>query len=127
VGRLNLLLDTHILLWWLAGSRRLPKTARKLIANSASAYVSAVSVWEIEIKQAVKRLDFGGDIEKQLALNHFLPLHVTIPHAIAAGRLPLYHADPLDRMLVAQASVESLTLMTSDAILERYEARVMVV
>jgi PIN domain nuclease of toxin-antitoxin system len=124
---LNLLLDTHILLWWLSGSSRLPAAARKAIVESQSTYVSAVTAWEIGIKLAVGKLDFRGDLPDQLARNAFLPLNITIVHAVAAARLPLYHGDPFDRMLVAQASLESLTLVTTDAVLRRYGPCVMVV
>ena len=124
---MNLLLDTHILLWWLSGSRRLHAAARKTIADSARAYVSAATVWEIAIKMALRKLEFRGNIEEQLALNNLLPLAVTVPHAVTAGALPAYHSDPFDRMLIAQAKIESLTLMTHDTRLRDYGAPVLVV
>jgi len=125
--RSNLLLDTHILLWWLSGSSRLPAPARKAIEQSDVTYVSAATAWEISVKSAVRRLEFRGEIDEQITRNHFRPLQITIAHAVAAGRLPPHHGDPFDRMLVAQASIESLTLVTSDAMLRRYDIHVMLV
>ena len=116
---MNLLLDTHILLWWLAGSSRLSRSAKAAISGSQT-YISAATAWEIAIKTALGKLVFRGDLQAQLRLNHFLDLPVTIGHALAAGRLPPHHHDPFDRVLVAQASVESLTLVTSDAHLQAY-------
>jgi PIN domain nuclease of toxin-antitoxin system len=124
---LNLLLDTNILLWWLWDSPRLPKSARELVAKRAVAYVSAATAWEISIKVSVRKLRFDGDLEQQLASNNFLSLPVTISHAVAAAKLPLLHTDPFDRMLIAQASVESLTLLTADARLREYNAPVVLV
>ena len=124
---MNLLLDSHILLWWLSDSRRLNSAARKAVADSARSYVSAATVWEIAIKMALGKLEFRGNIEEQLALNNLLPLAVTVPHALAAGALPMRHSDPFDRMLIAQAKIESLTLMTHDAHLRDYDVPVLVV
>lgn len=124
---MNLLLDTHILLWWLSGSRRIHMAARKTIADSARVYVSAATVWEIAIKIALGKLEFRGEIVEQLALNNLLSLAVTVPHAWAAGALPVHHNDPFDRMLIAQANIESLTLMTHDARLRDYDVPVLVV
>jgi PIN domain nuclease of toxin-antitoxin system len=117
---LNLLLDSHALLWWLAESRRLSREARQAIAESESTYVSAATAWEISIKTAQGKLDFRGNLEEQMARNQFRPLHITIRHAVAAGRLPRHHGDPFDRMLVAQAKAESLTLVTTDVQLRAY-------
>lgn len=124
---MNLLLDTHILLWWLSGNKRLPSAARKAIADSARAYVSAATVWEIAIKVALGKLEFRGDMAQQLALNNLLPLAVTLLHALTAGALPMHHSDPFDRMIIAQAKIESLTLLTHDARLRDYDVPVLVV
>ena len=124
---MNLLLDTHILLWWLSGSRRLHTAARRTIANSARAYVSAATVWEIAIKIALGKLEFRGEMTEQLVINNLLPLMVTVPHALAAGALPMHHSDPFDRMLIAQAKIESLTLMTHDVRLRDYDAQVLAI
>jgi PIN domain nuclease of toxin-antitoxin system len=122
---LNLLLDTHILLWWLASSRHLPAPARAAILGSERIYVSAATAWEIGIKVSLGRLAFDGDMEKQLVSNNFLPLHVTLSHAVAAGQLPQRHKDPFDRMLIAQAKMESLTLLTHDRRLKGYDVDVL--
>ena len=111
---MNLLLDTHILLWWLGDSPRLSKKARRAIEESATVFVSAVSAWEIELKRARGLLRAPNNLEATLRARDLQTLSLTVPHAIAAGRLPLYHRDPFDRMLVAQASLESLTLLTAD-------------
>ena len=124
---MNLLLDTHILLWWLSDSRRLHTAARKTIADSARAYVSAATVWEIAIKIALGKLEFRGEMTEQLALNNLLALAVTVPHALAAGALPAHHSDPFDRTLIAQAKIESLVLMTHDSRLREYDVPVLVV
>ncbi len=117
---MRLLLDAHILLWWLSSSPRLPKAARTAIEESAVAYVSAATAWEIAIKVAAGKLEFRGDLEEQLALNDFHPLPITLIHALLAAKLPRHHADPFDRMLVAQASFESLKLVTADPRLAAY-------
>lgn len=124
---MRLLLDTNVLLWWLEAGPRLSNTARTAIQESNATYVSAVSVWEIGIKTSTGKLEFRGDMDRQIALNGFVPLDITVAHAIAAGRLPFHHRDPFDRMLVAQAAAESLTLITSDAVLTAYNVPVMLV
>ena len=122
---MNLLLDTHILLWWLTASARLSKDARRAMADCDAAYVSAATVWEIGIKRALGKLEVPDNLGEALQDSSFLPLPVYIVHAIAAGKLPRHHDDPFDRMLVAQASVESLTLLTADARLKDYNVPVL--
>jgi PIN domain nuclease of toxin-antitoxin system len=121
----RLLLDTHILLWWLGDHPRLSSSARKVITEAEFVYVSAVSAWELAIKAAIGKLKAPDDLEAQMEANRFLPLPITVGHAIAAGKLPRHHADPFDRMLVAQASVESLTLLTSDEQMTPYNVQIM--
>ena len=111
---MNLLLDTHILLWWLADSPRLSKKARKAIEESDAVFVSAVSAWEIELKRTRGLLRAPDNLEATLRARDLQTLPITIAHAVAAGSLPRHHGDPFDRMLVAQASIESLTLLTAD-------------
>jgi PIN domain nuclease of toxin-antitoxin system len=123
----NLLLDTNILLWWLAGHSSLQAGTIKIIEEAVDVYVSAASAWEIGIKSALKKLDFRGDLETQLETNDFKPLPITVAHAIAAGRLPRHHDDPFDRMLIAQAASENLTLVTSDLRLKKYDLRIFAV
>jgi PIN domain nuclease of toxin-antitoxin system len=121
----RLLLDTHVLLWWLSGDRKLPKNARDVIANPDNeVLVSSASAWEISIKAALGRLDIElDDLEEAIVKNGFRSLPIGLRHALTVGRLPNIHRDPFDRMLVAQASVEELRLLTHDRVFERYGLR----
>lgn len=121
----RLLLDTHILLWWLSGHARLSTRARKAITEAEFVYVSAISAWELSIKAAIGKLRAPDDLEAQMNENCFVPLPITVAHAVAAGKLPRHHGDPFDRMLVAQAWLESLTLLTSDTRLTAYQTEIM--
>ena len=99
---MSLLLDTHILLWWLSDDRLLPAAIREAIASPDSEIlVSATTVWEIAIKQAVGRLDAPSDLLGVLRADDFGVLPITGDHAVAAGALPPHHADAFDRMLIA--------------------------
>jgi PIN domain nuclease of toxin-antitoxin system len=121
----NLLLDTHVLLWWLAASERLTKRIRRVVADCPRVYVSAATVWEIAIKRALGKLEIPDNLEETLAANSFVSLPISVSHAIAAGKLPRHHDDPFDRMLVAQAALGSLTLLTADARLKAYDASIL--
>jgi PIN domain nuclease of toxin-antitoxin system len=122
----RLLLDTAVLLWWLAADRRLSQQAASVIAAPGSAVsVSAASAWEIEIKRALGRLTAPDDLPAALNDSGFEALPVELAHAIAAGRLPPLHADPFDRMLVAQARLEAMTLVTADREIARYDVHVL--
>lgn len=116
---MRLLLDTHTLLWVAAGT--LDAQARTVIEAADEVSVSAVSIWEVEIKRALRRLEAPGDIVEQIDAAGFARLNVTFEHAREAARLPMLHSDPFDRMLVAQARLEALTLATADAELQRYD------
>jgi PIN domain nuclease of toxin-antitoxin system len=110
----RLLLDTHALLWWLA-DEGLSTQARDAIADPATVVVvSAVSAWEISIKKALGKLAAPDDLEYQVQAGGFLPLPISIAHGIAAGELARHHEDPFDRMLIAQARAEGLTIVTRD-------------
>jgi len=110
----RLLLDTHVLLWWLA-DEDLSTQAREAIADPANlAVVSAASAWEISIKKALGKLAAPDDLEHQVHAGGFLPLPISIAHAVAAGQLARHHEDPFDRMLIAQAFAEGLTIVTHD-------------
>jgi PIN domain nuclease of toxin-antitoxin system len=124
---LNLLLDTNVLLWWFADNPRLKKDARDLIAASPVIYVSAATTWEVEIKRALGKLKAPRDLEEALSASHFVPLAITVAHSIAAANLPRHHDDPFDRMLIAQANLEALTLMTSDQRLKEYDGNIKLV
>jgi PIN domain nuclease of toxin-antitoxin system len=117
----RLLLDTHVLLWWLANEPTLGQAARSAIAASeGEVFVSAASAWEISIKEALGRLRAPSDLERQLELHRFQPLPITIGHAYVAGALPRHHGDPFDRMLVAQAKAEDLVVVTRDPRFDLY-------
>lgn len=118
---MRLLLDTHVVLWALAGDDRLRPTTRERIADGGThVSVSAASVWEITIKQALGKLAAPDDLVEALAAAEFRPLDINAHHALAAGRLPRHHDDPFDRMLVAQAVSDGLTLVTADRRLTAY-------
>ena len=115
------LLDTNAWLWWLNDHSRLNDNARAVITNPDNQiYVSAVNVWEVSVKEAKGFLDLGEDFDQELASQSFLPLSITYHHARKAAYLPPLHKDPFDRLLVAQSMIESLTLITSDRLLQRY-------
>lgn len=117
---MRLLLDTHALIWALTD--RLAGVARDAVSDGRNAVlVSAVSVWEIEIKRSRRRLDVPDDLVDALAATGFEPLAITVAHCVAAGRLPAHHRDPFDRMLVAQARLEGLTIVTRDPMIARYQ------
>ena len=128
---MRLLLDTHLLLWAAARSKRLPREARALIENAANeAYFSAASMWELAIKISLGRKDFRIDLAAlQTALPdmRLIELPVTAVHAAGVIKLPLIHRDPFDRLLIAQSIAEPLTLLTNDALLARYSNGVQVV
>lgn len=112
---MNLLIDTHIFLWWEWRSRDLPEIARAALADRKNrTVVSAATIWEISIKRQAGRLEFEGNLIAACAASGFDILSMTAQHADRAGSLPLLHADPFDRMLVAQAEVEGLVLLTQD-------------
>lgn len=112
---MNLLLDTHALLWWLGGDPGLRPDAAAAIASSANAaWVSAATSWEISTKSALRKLTFDHDLPAVLDANGFRPLALTLDHCWAAGKLPRHHGDPFDRMLIAQALTEGLTIVTRD-------------
>lgn len=117
---MRLLLDTHALLWWLAGDG-LGIQARDAIADPANlVFVSAASAWEISIKKDLGKLTAPDDLEQQVHSGGFLPLPVSIAHGVAAGQLARHHDDPFDRMLIAQAQAESLTIVTRDKRFHEY-------
>lgn len=118
------LLDTHLLLWIAGRPDRLSAEARRIIDSSESElYFSAASLWEIAIKTSLGRSDFSVDarlLRRGLLDRGFVELPVTGEHAVAIDGLPPIHKDPFDRILVAQARVEGITLLTSDSTIARY-------
>jgi PIN domain nuclease of toxin-antitoxin system len=122
----NLLLDTHTLLWWLDDSPALSPRARAGIADGANTvWVSAVSVWEIRIKQALGKVRLPRGFRAALDAQQFTSLPVTAEHAHTMADLPSVHRDPFDRMLAAQARTESLVLVSRDPVMTRYGVRVL--
>jgi len=118
----RLLLDTHVLLWWLEGGDALAAGARAAIGSPESAiYVSAASAWEITLKRAKGRLDSPSDVVDAIDANGFLELPITVSHAQSVGGLPPHHADPFDRILIAQAMLEGLTIVTRDPAFAAYD------
>lgn len=122
---MNLLLDTHVVLWWLADSRELSPKVRALIGSQDNAvFVSAATVWEIAIKRSIGKLRAPRDITRALVESDLQALPITHVHAEAAGELARIHDDPFDRMLVAQAFAEKLSIITRDATIPRYGVQV---
>lgn len=118
---MRLLLDTHTFLWAMEGGGRLRSAATEVIADSGNdLFLSVVSVWEIGIKTAIGKLRAPSDIEGGMRGLGAAPLVMDLSHALHAARLPLHHRDPFDRLIVAQAIVEQLSLVTRDHILAAY-------
>ena len=118
---MNLLLDTHALLWWLADDPNLSEKARAHIFDSNNlVFVSAAVVWEIQIKQSLAKLKIPPDFQRVLDRQPFEFLAMTVEHAFAVGDLPLIHRDPFDRMLIAQAKTEGFTIITRDSLFNKY-------
>ena len=123
----RILLDTHAFLWWLAESPKLKREARIAIADAtALVHVSAITVWEITIKAQLDRLDPGTErIDQEITANGFVELPISAYHALVAGKLPPHHNDPFDRMLIAQAQVENLVVVTHDKIFSDYGVNIL--
>ncbi|HQY09725.1 MAG: type II toxin-antitoxin system VapC family toxin [Leptothrix sp. (in: Bacteria)] len=121
---MKLLLDTHLLLWAAGMPDRLPEAARDLIESPAHELLfSAASLWEVTIKAGLSRDDFQVDarvLRRGLLDNGYTELPITSAHAVTVGSLPLLHRDPFDRLLVAQALTEGITLLTADALVAQY-------
>ncbi|HET9078386.1 MAG TPA: type II toxin-antitoxin system VapC family toxin [Acidimicrobiales bacterium] len=123
---MSLLLDTHILLWWLSDDPLLPAAARVAISSPDNEVtVSAAAVWEIAIKQAVGTLEAPDDLLEVLTTNDFGTLNITASHAVAAGGLPAHHSDPFDRMMIAQARAEDLILVSVDERFFQYDVQLL--
>jgi PIN domain nuclease of toxin-antitoxin system len=119
---MNLLIDTHVLLWWLDDNPSLSKKARTVISDGKNpVFVSAVIIWEIRIKEALGKLKIPGNFREVLENQPFEMLDITAEHAHTVGELPSHHGDPFGRMLIAQAKVEGLILVTHDMTLKKYK------
>jgi PIN domain nuclease of toxin-antitoxin system len=119
----NLLLDTHVLIWWDEG-RTLAAGARRAIEAADLVYVSAASEWEVAIKLGLGRLRASRTVEQAAQDSGFLELPITFRHAQRVVALPLHHRDPFDRLLIAQAEVEGLAVVSRDPVFERYGVEV---
>ena len=124
-SNVRVLLDTHAFLWWLDGDRKLSRRARLTIGDEANTVlVSAASAWEIATKVRIGKLpgavDVAADIAGCLTRQQFESLDITVLHAQRAGRLPGTHRDPFDRMLVAQAQIEDLPIITNESVFDKF-------
>ena len=115
-----LLLDTHVFLWWRSDVKRISAPARDAIANAPVVFVSAASAWEAAIKMALGRLALPEPFAAGSDASGFQRLPIQFEHAEAAAGLPRHHTDPFDRMLIAQATLEGLTLVTHDRAFDAY-------
>lgn len=118
---MRILLDSHVALWWLEGSASLGVQARQLIEHADEAYFSAVTPWELGIKRALGKLTMPDGLVHALQSGGFIPLSITAGHAERASALPGHHRDPFDRMLVAQAQLEALALVSADQTIRDYD------
>jgi PIN domain nuclease of toxin-antitoxin system len=124
----KLLLDTHVLLWWLSDARSLSGKARSLVASAENVvFVSAASIWEIRIKEGLGKVSLPRSFAEVLRAQSFEELSVNHTHAHAVAALPPHHRDPFDRILIAQARVEGLTFVTHDEVVTRYEVEAILV
>lgn len=122
---MRLLLDTHALLWWIADDQRMPSSLDRYILDpSTRVYISAASAWEVATKHRLGKLPgvarIAGSVAAAIAEETFHQLPVTVAHGQLAGSLPGPHEDPFDRMLIAQALLEDLTLVSNEALFDRY-------
>ena len=122
---MTLLLDTHAVLWWMAGEPLGEEALRRIRAADESVVVSAASVWEAAIKMAAGKLTMQDPLIDQIRAEGFVPLSISYEHAQEAGSLPLHHRDPFDRMLIAQARLDSLTVVTRDPAFSLYDVDVL--
>ena len=123
---MNLLLDTHTLIWALENNPTLSGASREAIIDGENlVFVSAVSVWEISVKQSLGKLYVPDNLIEEIQIHRFTPLEIDFQHAQLAGKLPLIHKDPFDRMLIAQAMIEKLTIVTRDQFIDQYDVGVL--
>lgn len=124
-GTARLLLDTHVLLWWAQDSDDLSDDLKERIDTELEVYVSAATLWELSIKAAAGKIELPGDLADWVERSGLRALSIDTTHAVLAGLLPMIHRDPFDRMLIAQAVAEKLTLVTRDRFIHRYDVRVL--
>jgi PIN domain nuclease of toxin-antitoxin system len=121
---MRILPDSHALLWWLKGSRQLSEDAQSLMEDDSNPFLfSAVTIWELRMKQALGKLDRVDRVDALYEPDLVTLLPITHAHAAAAAALPLHHRDPFDRMLIAQAQIEDAVLLTADPAMAAYDVR----
>ncbi len=119
---MRILIDTHVLLWWFGSSKRLkPEHVELFEDESNDLWVSASSAWEFAIKQKLGRLEAPDDFRSAVVASGLHEMAITHQHALVAGDLPMHHRDPFDRMLVAQAQIEQMAIMTVDPVFDDYD------
>ncbi|WP_354635107.1 type II toxin-antitoxin system VapC family toxin [Planktothricoides raciborskii] len=127
---MRLLLDTHIFIWLIEGNPNLSQAAREAIEDESNTlHLSIVSLWEITIKTSLGKLDLAIPLE-QIVINFILPsgiqiIPIHLPHLLILQKLPFHHRDPFDRLLIAQAKSEGLTLVSEDGTFEQYEVKIL--
>ncbi|MFJ1926031.1 type II toxin-antitoxin system VapC family toxin [Streptomyces sp. NPDC088131] len=122
---MRLLLDTRVVMWWIADAPQLSASYKELLETEPVVYVSAVSAWEITVKQFLGSFEGPGDLAEQVRDLQFRDLPITAAHGVRRGRLPMVHTDPFDRMLIAQAQAEGLALVTRSPWIPQYDVQVM--
>jgi len=126
---MRLLIDTHILIWFLEGNKLLSKSCRQIIANPQNdIFVSIASLWEMAIKISIGKLTLAKplvDVIKQIAIEDFEILPISPEHTLQVSTLPFHHRDPFDRIIIAQSQIESLTMMTDDGNFGSYSAKLL--
>ena len=123
---MKLLLDTHAFLWWLNDDSQLGSEARRAIEQPDNfVYVSVATAWEIALKRASGKLEARGNIAEWIEQNAFIDLPIDVEHAVASAELPRHHKDPFDRLLVAQAQIEEMTLVARDDEIDKYDVSVL--
>lgn len=122
---MNLLIDTHALIWFITDSKKLPSQTKKLIKNEEhNCFVSIASLWEISIKNSIGRLDLNADLDTIFEIvesSGFQLLPITRDHTLEVSKLDFYHQDPFDRMLIAQAHLEKMAIVSKDAEFNKYK------
>ncbi|WP_329613878.1 type II toxin-antitoxin system VapC family toxin [Streptomyces brevispora] len=121
---MKLLLDTRVVMWWMADGPQLHDRIKDLIDTEPAVHISAVSPWEITIKQFLGEFEGPGELAEQVRDLPFAGVPVTAAHGVRAGRLPILHTDPFDRILVAQAQAEGMVLVTRSRWIPQYDVQV---
>ncbi|NJP25690.1 type II toxin-antitoxin system VapC family toxin [Microbispora sp. SCL1-1] len=124
---MRMLLDTHVVLWWLSDDPTLADEIKSMIEEEPEVFVSPATLWEVAIKQSIGKLVAPDDLVERIRDSEFRELPIRFGHTIEAGRLPLLHRDPFDRLLIAQARHEGLSLVTRDGRIPKYDVHVLTV